>query len=507
MARRPRSPLLRATVVLLATVLVAPSPGLAQVAVVPRVTLGLAGLPLLRDDPGDGVRVRVTLAAPAHLRLRVIDFDGRVVRTLLDAERGPGELVRRWRGRDAAGRRVFTGPYRVEATATSPDGVVGRSDAWLTVADRAAYPAAPGLVTVVVDPGHGGRFDGAVAPDGTREADLNLDIGLRLARMLEGAGVGVVLTRDADRQVDMPAIDRIPDGAVDVTDDLAARADLANAVRADLFIAIHNNFAVDTATGGPSTYYSDARPFTARSRRLARIIQTHMMTALASVAGRGPDPFDHGALPYPYYVLRDYDPPRLLRPTQMPGVLSEGLFLSNPGELRMLRRPRVRQAMAAAYYEAVAEYLDVRGSQVGYALVEGPPQVGAGMRAELEVEVRNQGSTTLAGWRLVVGGQRAGSTDLGRARPGRTLGEQRVPTLGRGERRRIRVALTAPAEPGSWVLLVDARDRTGVRASRSGSTMLPVPLRVVAAVPTDPALPAVRPDPSPEAPAASVRSP
>ena len=60
---------------------------------------------------------------------------------------------------------------------------------------------------------------------------------------------------------------------------------------------------------------------------------------------------------YPYYVLRDYDPPRLLRPTQMPGVLSEGLFLSNPRELRLLKQPRVRQAMAVAYYHAIAEYL------------------------------------------------------------------------------------------------------------------------------------------------------
>ncbi len=56
----------------------------------------------------------------------------------------------------------------------------------------AIYPVDPSVITVVVDPGHGGALDGAVAPDGTREADLNLDTGLRLARMLEGAGVATV---------------------------------------------------------------------------------------------------------------------------------------------------------------------------------------------------------------------------------------------------------------------------------------------------------------------------
>ena len=102
----------------------------------------------------------------------------------------------------------------------------------MTVASRPVYPQAPGSITVAVDPGHGGSLHGAVADDGTREADLNLDIGLRLARMLEGAGVDVVLTRSTDTDVNTPAIDRTGDGIVDETDELAARPDLANAARA-----------------------------------------------------------------------------------------------------------------------------------------------------------------------------------------------------------------------------------------------------------------------------------
>lgn len=478
----PRS--VPALVLVLLACLVPCLPAAGQAPADPMVALRVTGSPLAHADPAAAIRIEATLSAGARVRLWVADFDGEVVRELYRGTRGPGALVRRWKGRDAAGRRVSPGAYRVMVTATTDgEGTVREdaADAWVTVASRPVYPAAPGSITVVVDPGHGGPFDGAVGPDGTREADLNLDIGLRLARMLEGAGVGVVLTRDADRQVDAPPIDRIPDGAIDVTDDLAARVDLANAVRGDLFIAVHNNFAVDTGTGGPSTYYSDARTFSSRSRRLARTIQRHMAEALGTFADERWRPYDHGALTYPYYVLRDHDPPRLRRPSQMPGVLSEGLFLSNPRELRLLRRPQVRQAMASAYYEAVAEYLGERGSHVGYSLVAAPPEVVAGAPMTLEVEVRNQGTTPMRGWRLAVGAQPAGSEALERARPGRALGDARIPSLRPGQRRIVRLELAAPGEPGAWVLMVDALGATGARASRAGSPMLQVPVAVVGA--------------------------
>jgi N-acetylmuramoyl-L-alanine amidase len=378
-------------------------------AVAPAVSLEVSGSPLRADPRGRALTVRVTLSVRARVRVRVTDFEGDTVRVLMDGERRAGTHQRRWRGRDRSGRRVPIGAYRIEAVATpigaDAEAAPARAGTWVTVASRPIYPADPGVITVVVDPGHGGPFDGAVAPDGTREADLNLDIGLRLARMLEGAGVNAVLTRDTDRQVNWPPVDRTFDGVVDVTDDLAARADLANAARADLFIAVHNNFAVDRTTGGPSTYHSDERTFRDRAVRLARGIQSSMVDALDGFGGDGWRPYDHGVLSYPYYVLRDYDPPRLLRPTRMPGVLSEGLFLTHPRELRLLQQARVRQAMANAYYEAVL-------------------------------------------------------------RP--------------GERRRVRLRVTAPSEPGLWVLMVDALDRAGAPASRTGSPMLHVPLPVLA---------------------------
>jgi N-acetylmuramoyl-L-alanine amidase len=412
---------------------------------------------------------------------------------LFEGTRGPGRLARSWLGRDETGQPVAEGPYRIVLTAQADadahaDAAAAVESAveletWVTVADRAVYPPGPTSITVAVDPGHGGLFDGAVGADGTREADLNLDIGLRLARMLEGSGVDVVLTRKTDSHVNEPPADLTADGIIDETDELAARPDLANAARADLFIAVHNNIAVDEGVGGPSTFYFDERTFGDRSRRLARLIQSEMVAALGTVAPAGWQPFDHGALIYPYYVLRDYDPPRLLHPTQMPGVLSEGLFLSNPRELRLLKQPRVRQAMAAAYYEAIARYLALRGAHVGYRLIESPAGAPTGEPVRLRVEVRNQGSEPMRAWDVIVGALPSDSSSVGRARSGGILGRQRIPELRPGGSASLDVELAAPTPGGRWTLMVDAVGPSGERVSRSGSPMLHVPLTTLDPLP------------------------
>jgi N-acetylmuramoyl-L-alanine amidase len=458
-------------------------------------------LPHARD--GARITARARLDGPAELRLRVTDPDGRTVRELFAGRRAGGTLRRSWDGRDEDGQLVPEGPYRIVASRTAvpseqsvrpaaqadlpaaePDGQA--AEAWVTVADRRVYPARPGFITIAIDPGHGGSLDGAVGPDGTREADLNLDIGLRLARMLEGAGVATVVTRTSDGHVNEPPLDLTADGVIDETDELAARPDIANRARADLFIAIHNNTAVNESVGGPSTFYADDRPFQKRSARLARTIQAEVVAALARVPAGDWRPYDHGALVYPYYVLRDYDPPRLLRPTQMPGVLSEGLFLSNPRELRLLKQPRVRQAMAVAYYHAIAEYLAARESHVGYAWISGPSEAVTGETVTVEVEVRNQGTQPMRGWRLAVSALPAQPGSVGRPGNGQKVGERRIPFLAPGRRVRLDVQVTAPEPAQPWVLLFDARDRDGRPASDLGSPPLEVPLTTVEPTPAPP---------------------
>ncbi len=459
-------------VVMSATVLPIPV-SLAKADVDPSARLTVTGTPLL-PDAVPPIQATVTLATPADLRVRAVDFDGRTVAELFRGRRPMGDLGLRWNGLDDNGARVPSGPYRLVAAATA-DGVTERADAWVTISDRAVYPEAPAFITIAVDPGHGGDYDGAVAADGTREADLNLDIALRLARMLEGAGVDVVLTRDADVNVNEPPQDRTGDRLIDGDDELAARPDAANEARADLFISIHNNTAASPRVGGPSTLYFDERPFAARNARLARIVQEEMVAGLAEAGADGWQPHDHGALIYPYYVLRGFDPPRLRRPTQMPGVLSEGLFLSNPQELALLQQPAVRGAMAAAYYRAVSRYLARRGPHLGYALVDGPAEaVEPGRPLTLGVEVRNQGSEAVRDWRLAGELERARPRYLGRVGRGTQFADARVPRLAPGESALVELRFPAPAEPGEWVLLVDARTGSDKRASDLGIPPLQV---------------------------------
>jgi N-acetylmuramoyl-L-alanine amidase len=447
----------------------------------PLLALSARGSPLVVGT-GDRIDIAVTLRDRAGMRLRVVDFDGRTVRELSSGERKPGTHRASWHGRDAAGDRVVNGPYRIVAAATSAlDDSTERAEAWVTIADRAVYPRQPGFITVAVDPGHGGALSGAVGADGTREADINLDIGLRLARMLEGAGVNVALTRSTDAFVNDPPQERTGDGIIDDDDELAARPDVANRARADLFISIHNNMAVNEAVGGPSTYYFDERPFGGRSERLARVVQDEMVAALAGISADY-QPYDHGVLIYPYYVLRDYDPPRLLRPTQMPGVLSEGMFLSNARELRYLKRPSVRARMAVAYYDAVATYLARRSTHVGYGLVAEPAgPIAAGETVTYRVEVRNHGNETLRDWRLGVRAHPAPEHYIGRLRGGTPVGDASLPRLEPGEAVTVDLAVAAPETGGAWVLVFDARTRGGDRAAEMGSPMLQVPLTTIGA--------------------------
>jgi len=491
-------------IVLAAHGAVAPAATIGQAVADTGLALSVRGSPLLVADDEGAIEVTVSLDEPADLRLRVADFDGRTVQELFDGRRPAGTLKRTWRGRGEGGI-VPEGPYRIVAAASPLDAPTGapalRAEAWITLAERALYHKAPGLITVALDPGHGGSLDGAVAPDGTREADLNLDIALRLARMLEGSGVNVALTRDSDRDVNDPPADLTGDDVIDETDELAARTDVANLARADLFISVHNNIAVNESVGGPGTFFFDERTFGDRSKRIARIVQAEMLAAQRAVRTGDWQPYERGPLIYPYYVLRDYDPPRLLRPTQMPGVLSEGLFLSNPRELGLLKQPRMRQAMAVAYYDAIARYLARRGSHVGYRLLAGPAEAVAGEVASFEVEVRNQGSEPLRGWELVAAALPAPSRYIGRPRARAVLGKSRIPRLEPGETAMLSIDVEAPAPGQDWMLLFDARDRNGRRAALDGSPVLQTPFTT-----TDPPALADTAGPSP-GPSSSAERP
>jgi N-acetylmuramoyl-L-alanine amidase len=125
--------------------------------------------------------------------------------------------------------------------ATSGTGTSGTATAKGSGAGRTS--PAPAFV-VVLDPGHGGEKDGAVTVEGRLEKDLVLQIARLLRKRLERQGARVILTRSGDESVE-----------------LARRAAIANAEKADLFVSIHLNSAPGTSgtrARGVETYFLSA---------------------------------------------------------------------------------------------------------------------------------------------------------------------------------------------------------------------------------------------------------
>jgi N-acetylmuramoyl-L-alanine amidase len=217
-----------------------------------------------------------------------------------------------------------------------------------------------GISRIVIDPGHGGHDPGATGDDIT-EAELVLDVALRLEKMLlKVPGVEVVLTRRTDDFVG-----------------LQERTAIANRENADLFLSIHANASENDQARGVETYFLNfANNFSAaavatrenaasgqamaalpdfvkaialnnkldESRQFATDVQRLMIERLrpANKTVR-----DLGVKQAPFVVLIG---------AAMPSVLAEVSFITNPQEAQLLRGPAYRQRIADALYGAIRKY-------------------------------------------------------------------------------------------------------------------------------------------------------
>jgi N-acetylmuramoyl-L-alanine amidase len=217
-----------------------------------------------------------------------------------------------------------------------------------------------GISRIVIDPGHGGHDPGAQAR-GLNEADLTLDVALRLEQLLsKEPGLEVVLTRRTDVYVP-----------------LEERTAIANREGADLFLSIHANTSRNTAARGVETYFlsfagsPDAEAVAARenasslgemhrlpdiiraitlnnkldeSRDLAGMVQEALVSRLrrSSKAVQ-----NRGVKKAPFVVLIG---------AEMPSVLAEVSFISNRQELQLLRTAAYKQRIAEALHAAVMRY-------------------------------------------------------------------------------------------------------------------------------------------------------
>lgn len=214
---------------------------------------------------------------------------------------------------------------------------------------------------IVIDPGHGGKDTGTIGPTGLMEKDVALDVARRLARLVEERlGAEVVLTRTED--VSVP---------------LEARTELANQEKADLFLSIHVNSSRYPGVNGVETFYLNltrsqadlevaARENAGSSRSLHQLVELVQKIALDDKIQESRDfaAYVQNAL---HQLARDQDPRArnrgvkkapfvVLIGAQMPSVLVELGFISNPAEERLMRDENHRQKMAEALYNGLAAY-------------------------------------------------------------------------------------------------------------------------------------------------------
>lgn len=190
--------------------------------------------------------------------------------------------------------------------------------------------------TIVIDPGHGGSDPGCRnGALGVREADITLAISLKLAEVLRAQGWNVILTRESDRDVTYA-------GSPDM-DELCARADVANNIKADLFVSIHCNASVNTSATGSSIHWWKVEDY-----QLAQSLE-HV---LGSTIGFG----DKGLIRDRFVVLRH---------TKMPAVLVETAFLSNYREGSMLSDPNFQSNIAQQLAGGLASYISGRYASRG----------------------------------------------------------------------------------------------------------------------------------------------
>ncbi len=216
---------------------------------------------------------------------------------------------------------------------------------------------------IVIDPGHGGHDTGTIGPSGLMEKDLCLDVAIRLGRLLEQRlpGAEVIFTRQDDLFVP-----------------LEERTAIANQAKADLFLSIHANSSQDHSVRGVETYYlnfsasGEAMEVASRENALAqgsihelqelvqKIARNEKIEESRELAGEVQDALtkrlqrsnrtlkNRGVRKAPFVVLIG---------ANMPSVLSEISFLSNPTDEQQLKKPDNRQRVAEGLYHGVESYL------------------------------------------------------------------------------------------------------------------------------------------------------
>ena len=191
-----------------------------------------------------------------------------------------------------------------------------------------------GRKTVVIDSGHGGDDPGKIGVGNVLEKDINLEIAELLETRLKKEDVNVIMTRTEDVML-------ADDGSSSKTaEDLKKRCAMINESGADCAVSIHQNSYSDEAIKGAQVFYFE---HSEEGKLLAETLQSSLIAGL--------DPTNHRQAKgnVTYYLLKK---------TEIPIVIVECGFLSNPEEAKLLGEEKYQEKVADAVCAGIMEYLN-----------------------------------------------------------------------------------------------------------------------------------------------------
>ena len=292
--------------------------------------------------------------------------------TVLTTAAAAGALLAPWSfavaspARTAAARRITTG-RAIDSTYFEPGSCVEFDP---TSGDR--------HLTVFLDAGHGGIDPGGVGETESGqtiyEEDETLPVELDTAKVLEGKGFTVVVSRTDNQLVGRPRSGDVSGGILTIQgdhDDVASRDVCANDAKANLLLGIYFDAGDSASNAGCVTGYDTARPFATQNVQFATLVQNDVLNAMnaqgwgipslgvTNDTELGGPALSTAAANYSHLLLLGPGVPGWFdTPSEMPGALIEPLFITDPFEGSMADSASGQQIIAGGLAQAVEQYFD-----------------------------------------------------------------------------------------------------------------------------------------------------
>lgn len=190
---------------------------------------------------------------------------------------------------------------------------------------------------IVIDPGHGGVDPGTVGKNGTLESAINLELSLKLKSLLEQSGAIVIMTRTDDKGLYTSKSKTLREKK---TEDLKNRRKIIEDSEAELFISIHMNSFTSSKYYGAQTFFNKG---SIEGEKLANTIQNEFRERLDKDNLRTSTARDN------IYVLKEIN---------IPAVLVEAGFLSNPVEESLLKKEGHQEKLAWSIFSGLIKYIE-----------------------------------------------------------------------------------------------------------------------------------------------------